>query len=77
MRPEKEIESHYGKASKAASVFVEQQAREILRKHSELHEFVMAMGGYFFTRKIGTRGSRHMTLVPGESPIILRQPFLH
>jgi hypothetical protein len=44
---------YYEKAEKTASEVVEKMARQILREHPELNEFVMAMGTYFFTYKEG------------------------
>lgn len=66
MANEKEIERHYKEAENLASEFVEAQARAILRKHPHLHEFVMAMGTWFFTK----RKSRDRSLLPGEHAII-------
>jgi hypothetical protein len=47
------VADYYKKAEKAASEYVEKMARQILREHKELDEFVMAMGTYFFTYKKG------------------------
>jgi hypothetical protein len=43
----------YNKSSDLAADVVEKMARQILREHPELNEFVMAMGTYFFTYKEG------------------------
>lgn len=59
MATKKEIETHYMKASDAASELVEQEARRILRKHLNLHEFVMGMGSWFFTLKKGDSTDEH------------------
>lgn len=67
---EKEIENLYVKASDNASVFVEEQARAILKKHPNLHEFVMAMGSWFFT----TKRSKDRTLLPGEHAVLHDEP---
>lgn len=53
MTTAKEVREHYDKASEAASAFVEQEARAILCKHRNLHEFVMGMGIWSFTTKNG------------------------
>lgn len=58
----KDVKEHYQKASDAASAFVEQEARAILRKHSNLREFVMAMGGWFFTLKKADATDEHPVL---------------
>lgn len=63
---EKATLHHYQQASEAASALVEEQARAILRKHPNLHEFVMAMGGWFFTAK----KSQDRSLLPGEHAMI-------
>ena len=47
------VADYYEKAENIASEAVEKMARQILREHSELNEFVMAMGTYFFTYKRG------------------------
>ena len=47
------VADYYEKAEKKASEVVEKMARQILREHPELNEFVMAMGTYFFTYKEG------------------------
>lgn len=47
------VADYYEKAGKTASEVVEKMARQILREHPELNEFVMAMGTYFFTYKDG------------------------
>jgi len=47
------VADYYEKAEKTASEVVEKMARQILREHPELNEFVMAMGTYFFTYKEG------------------------
>lgn len=67
---EKDIESLYLEAADNASVFVEEQARAILKKHPNLHEFVMAMGGWFFTVK----KSQHGSLLPGEHAVLHDNP---
>ena len=38
-------------ANNIASQIVEQKARQILLEHPNLDEFIMGMGGWFFTRK--------------------------
>ena len=45
------IHYHYSEAERLASAVVEKKARAILRQHPNLDEFVMAMGGWFFTKK--------------------------
>jgi hypothetical protein len=45
------ISKLYDAARKEALIAVEGMAREILTKHSNLDEFVMAMGTCFFTEK--------------------------
>ena len=42
---------HYTKAADMAQISVEKKARAILRHHPNLDEFIMAMGGWVFTRK--------------------------
>lgn len=67
---EKAIARHFKEAEKLASEFVEEQARAILRKHSHLHEFVIAMGAWFFTLK----RSDDRTLLPGEHAVLHDPP---
>jgi len=43
------IRYHYEQACKIAENEVIRMARDILRKHKNLDEFIMAMGGWFFT----------------------------
>lgn len=47
------LADYYSKAEKIASEVVEKMARQILREHTELDRFVMAMGTYFFIDKNG------------------------
>lgn len=47
------VADYYDKAEKTASEAVEKMARQILREHPELNEFIMGMGTYFFTYKKG------------------------
>jgi hypothetical protein len=67
---EKEIEKLYFDAGDKAAVFVEEQARAILRKHPSLHEFTMAMGTWFFTVK----RSKDRSLLPGEHAVLHDPP---
>ena len=46
---EKDVREHYFKARDIALELIEKKARNILKKHNELKEFVMSMGTYFFT----------------------------
>jgi len=43
------IDKHYKIATDTALIEVERLARKILKKNKSLHEFIMAMGSYFFT----------------------------
>jgi hypothetical protein len=60
------VEEHYMLASTEAALFVEEHARLILQRHPCLHEFVMAMGTWFFTKK----KSHSRSLVPGEHEMV-------
>ncbi len=50
-----QISRLYSEASKLALILIESMARDILRKHPHLDEFVMGMGGCLFTTKDETR----------------------
>ena len=50
---ESEINRHLGIACNIAATLIEKRARAILRRHSNLHEFVMACGVATFTTKSG------------------------
>ncbi len=45
------IDKYYNKASDLALKEVERLARQVLKDHPELDEFIMCMGSYFFTVK--------------------------
>jgi len=47
----KEIEKQFNKLEKEISLFIELQARGVLKKHPYFDEFVMAMGSAGFTYK--------------------------
>jgi hypothetical protein len=47
------INRHWNYASELSSILIEKSAREILKADPNLHEFIMAMGSYFFTAKEG------------------------
>ena len=49
----KKLENQFQDAERIALEIVEKMARQILQEHTELDEFVMAMGIYFFTYKKG------------------------
>lgn len=51
MKPEKEVEFYYDKASNIALEIIEKKARKIMRTHKNLTEFVMGMGMAFFNTK--------------------------
>lgn len=51
MPTKSDIRKHYNKAVSDALEIVESRAREILCKHSNLDEFIMGMGVWFFTGK--------------------------
>jgi hypothetical protein len=70
----KEILKHYMLSANMAAKFVEIEARKILKTHPNLDEFVMGMGGWFFTRKIGTIGRHRMKVIPEESNTIYDNP---
>jgi hypothetical protein len=46
-----EMELHREKATEAALQEIERLARRMLKKYKYMDEFLMAMGGYFVTRK--------------------------
>ncbi len=48
------VEKYYFMAQSEALKIIEHEARKILHRHSNLDEFVMAMGSAFFTTKAGT-----------------------
>lgn len=52
---QKTIDYHLDQAEKIALKIVEQKARKILAQHPNLDEFIMGMGGWFFTTKRGDR----------------------
>ena len=65
MKPvRKRIEKHYEQACTLALSEVERLARQILANHSNLHEFVMGMGGAIFITKdddnLGTEDRAYM-----------------
>lgn len=49
----KEISRLFNEMDKLALPFVEAEARKILARHSNLDEFIMGMGRWFFTDKKG------------------------
>jgi hypothetical protein len=51
MSPNKIIAQHLNDATDVALIEVERMARKILAEHPNLDEFIMAMGGAFFTVK--------------------------
>lgn len=53
MTIKKQIRDHLDEAGRLALAEVERMARELLAKHRELDEFVMAMGTVFFTLRNG------------------------
>lgn len=60
------IEKHYQKACELAEEKVEKLARKILLKNPELHEFVMAMGDWFFTLKAQPEDEENNAIKEGE-----------
>lgn len=70
MKDNERIAKHYHAASKLALTLVEKHARQILRDHNKLDEFVMAMGGWFFTYKVGAVDSQGIVIEPGMDRII-------
>ena len=74
---EKDIKDYYNKAVRTALTLLEQKARHILQNNSNLDEFVMAMGGWFFTRKVGTK-DHHGIVVTGEhGDDIIHEPLAY
>lgn len=65
-----DIERHYSAACDLASKIVEQRARTILCEHPELDEFVMAMGEWFFTYKVGAIDRSGIEILEGDSNIV-------
>jgi len=49
----KDIEFHFHKAESIALALLEQRARKILSRHTNLSEFVMCMGSAFFVNRHG------------------------
>lgn len=49
----REIDQLFSGASDLAIALIKDEARKILKADPNLHEFIMAMGGCFFTRKEG------------------------
>jgi hypothetical protein len=47
----KQIDKWFNDASDMAITVIESKARNILKQHSNLNEFVMCMGTFFFTSK--------------------------
>ena len=50
-----QVQRHYRAAEEWALVFVEQEARKILTKHTRLEEFIIAMGRFEFIWKDHSR----------------------
>jgi len=53
MSPNKAMKQHLDAAYRIGLAEIERLARKILREHTNLDEFVMAMGGAFFVKKDG------------------------
>lgn len=70
---EKYMVSLYEQASNRAEAILEREARKILRAHKRLDEFVMGMGGWFFTVKIGSK-INGMIVEEGHSTILHEPP---
>jgi hypothetical protein len=49
---ERQYDALVAEMTETALMIVEQDARVILTKHPNLNEFVMGMGGWFFTRRL-------------------------
>ena len=47
----KQIDDLYEQTSELALQLIESEARKLMRSHSNLNEFIMAMGSTFFTDK--------------------------
>jgi len=62
---------YYTKASTLASLYVEQEARKILVEHPELNEFIMAMGFWYFTWKVGATDQNGIVREDYMSHVIL------
>lgn len=62
---------YYMKASKCASEYVEQEARKILVEHPELNEFVMAMGSWHFSWKVGATDDKGIVIEEYMNNVIL------
>lgn len=66
---QKMVRRHYAAAGRCASREVARLARKALRDHAELNEFVMAMGGWFFTLKEGEMDKMGLAATPGNDII--------
>ncbi len=53
MKRTNNTQKYYEAARQEALIFVEAEARKILKKRKNLKEFIMAMGTYFFVDKHG------------------------
>ena len=60
------VTDYYDKAEKTASEVVEKMARQILREHTELDKFVMAMGTYFFVDENDNNIDTFRSIVSGD-----------
>lgn len=63
-------------AQHAALSVVAQRARKILVTHPHLDEFVMGMGTWFFTRKLGTKDDLNMPVRKGKNDIAERCRYM-
>ena len=66
---QKMVKRHFHTAGRCASREVLRLARKALRDHAELNEFVMSMGGWFFTLKIGEMDKMGLAVTPGNDII--------
>lgn len=59
---DKGIALYYHQSAQIALDLVEKRARAILRQHPNLDEFIMGMGIWFFTRKVGTKDEKGIVI---------------
>lgn len=71
-KPLKQAELKYKEAYDLVITELERRARKILREHPNLDEYIMAMGGWMFTRKLGTRNEQGF-IVESDSMTIIHE----
>lgn len=76
-RMEEDLSVRYAQAEDIALEIVVHKARKILTTHPYLDEFVMCMGTWFFTRKLGTKDDLNMLVRKGKNDIAEFCQYMH